>query len=124
MALMRTISPITFVELKRWMAAKAPNRPEPKRRLAQEGQGIGAQWRRSRGGLSGGRASARRPVVIDDPNAFVKKSSVPKLPDLSVMCAGPVAAEWEAVQACNVRGAFLCARRPGRALAAFISECR
>lgn len=32
MALMRTISPVTFVEFKRWMAAKAPNRPEPKRR--------------------------------------------------------------------------------------------
>ena len=32
MALMRTISPLTFVEFKRWMAAEAPNRPEPKRR--------------------------------------------------------------------------------------------
>jgi hypothetical protein len=32
MALMRTIAPDTFVEFKRWMAAEAPNRPEPKRR--------------------------------------------------------------------------------------------
>ncbi len=32
MALMRTVSPVTFVEFKRWMAAKAPNRPESKRR--------------------------------------------------------------------------------------------
>lgn len=32
MALMRTIAPETFVEFKRWMAEKAPQRPEPKRR--------------------------------------------------------------------------------------------
>ena len=32
MALMRTIAPATFVEFKHWMAAEAPNRPEPKRR--------------------------------------------------------------------------------------------
>lgn len=32
MAFMRTISPTTFVEFKRWMAAEAPNRPAPKRR--------------------------------------------------------------------------------------------
>lgn len=32
MALMRTISPLSFVEFKRWMAAETPNRPEPKRR--------------------------------------------------------------------------------------------
>lgn len=32
MTLMRTISPATFVEFKRWMAAKVPQRPEPKRR--------------------------------------------------------------------------------------------
>lgn len=31
MAVMRTIAPETFVEFKRWMAAEAPNRPEPKR---------------------------------------------------------------------------------------------
>lgn len=32
MVQMRTISPRAFVEFKRWMAAKAPKRPEPKRR--------------------------------------------------------------------------------------------
>lgn len=32
MTLMRTISPDTFVEFKRWMAEQAPNRPEMKRR--------------------------------------------------------------------------------------------
>lgn len=32
MVLMRTIAPQSFVEFKRWMAAKAPKRPEPKRR--------------------------------------------------------------------------------------------
>jgi len=32
MALMRTIAPEAFVEFKRWMAEKAPQRPEPKRR--------------------------------------------------------------------------------------------
>ena len=32
MALMRTIAPEAFVEFKRWMAEKAPRRPEPKRR--------------------------------------------------------------------------------------------
>lgn len=32
MALMRTIAPQTFVAFKRWMADKAPQRPEPKRR--------------------------------------------------------------------------------------------
>lgn len=32
MTLMRTVDPATFVEFKRWMAASAPNRPEPKRR--------------------------------------------------------------------------------------------
>ncbi len=32
MGLMRTVAPATFVEFKRWMAAQAPNRPEPKRR--------------------------------------------------------------------------------------------
>ncbi len=32
MGLMRTIAPETFVQFKRWMAAEAPNRPEPKRR--------------------------------------------------------------------------------------------
>jgi hypothetical protein len=32
MTLMRTIAPESFVEFKRWMAAKAPLRPEPKRR--------------------------------------------------------------------------------------------
>jgi hypothetical protein len=32
MALMRTIAPASFVEFKRWMAAKAPRRPEAKRR--------------------------------------------------------------------------------------------
>jgi hypothetical protein len=32
MTLMRTISPDTFVEFKRWMAEQAPNRPEIKRR--------------------------------------------------------------------------------------------
>ena len=32
MALMRTIAPASFVEFKRWMAAKAPQRPEAKRR--------------------------------------------------------------------------------------------
>jgi hypothetical protein len=31
MALLRTISPEAFVEFKRWMAEKAPQRPEPKR---------------------------------------------------------------------------------------------
>lgn len=31
MTLMRTIAPEAFVEFKRWMAAKAPHRPEPKR---------------------------------------------------------------------------------------------
>lgn len=32
MTLMRTIAPETFIEFKRWMAEKAPHRPEPKRR--------------------------------------------------------------------------------------------
>ena len=32
MALMRTIAPASFVEFKRWMATKAPQRPEAKRR--------------------------------------------------------------------------------------------
>ena len=32
MTLMRTIVPEAFVEFKRWMAEKAPQRPEPKRR--------------------------------------------------------------------------------------------
>lgn len=32
MALMRTIAPQTFVEFKRWLADKAPNRPDAKRR--------------------------------------------------------------------------------------------
>lgn len=32
MTLMRTIAPEVFVEFKRWMAEKAPQRPEPKRR--------------------------------------------------------------------------------------------
>jgi hypothetical protein len=32
MALMRTIAPAAFVEFKRWMAKKAPHRPEAKRR--------------------------------------------------------------------------------------------
>jgi len=32
MTLMRTIVPEAFTELKRWMAEKAPQRPEPKRR--------------------------------------------------------------------------------------------
>jgi len=32
MAVMRTIAPASFVEFKRWMAEKAPHRPEPKRR--------------------------------------------------------------------------------------------
>jgi hypothetical protein len=32
MTLMRTISPATFVEFKRWMASNAPQRPESKRR--------------------------------------------------------------------------------------------
>ena len=32
MTLMRTIAPDAFVEFKRWMAEKAPQRPEPKRR--------------------------------------------------------------------------------------------
>jgi hypothetical protein len=32
MALMETINPKTFVAFKRWMAAKAPYRPEVKRR--------------------------------------------------------------------------------------------
>ena len=32
MVLMRTIAPQAFVEFKRWMASKAPQRPEPKRR--------------------------------------------------------------------------------------------
>lgn len=32
MASMRTVAPETFVEFKRWMADKAPHRPEPKRR--------------------------------------------------------------------------------------------
>ncbi|MGH8848578.1 MAG: GSU2403 family nucleotidyltransferase fold protein, partial [Polaromonas sp.] len=32
MTLMRTIAPESFVEFKRWMAGKAPQRPEPKRR--------------------------------------------------------------------------------------------
>ena len=32
MALMRTIDPAVFVSFKRWMAANAQNRPEPKRR--------------------------------------------------------------------------------------------
>ena len=32
MALMRTITPNTFVEFKRWMAKKALNRAEPNRR--------------------------------------------------------------------------------------------
>jgi hypothetical protein len=32
MALMRTIVPEAFVEFKRWMAEKAPHRPDPKRR--------------------------------------------------------------------------------------------
>ena len=32
MALMRTIAPESFVTFKRWMAAEAPHRPEPKRR--------------------------------------------------------------------------------------------
>jgi hypothetical protein len=32
MTLMRTIAPETFIEFKRWMAEKAPQRPEPKRR--------------------------------------------------------------------------------------------
>lgn len=32
MTLMRTIAPEAFVEFKRWMAEKAPQRPEPKRR--------------------------------------------------------------------------------------------
>ncbi len=32
MTLMRTIAPETFVAFKRWMAKKAPQRPEPKRR--------------------------------------------------------------------------------------------
>lgn len=35
MALMRTIAPETFVQFKRWMAQKAPHRPEPKRRRDQ-----------------------------------------------------------------------------------------
>lgn len=32
MTLMRTIAPEAFIEFKHWMAAKAPHRPEPKRR--------------------------------------------------------------------------------------------
>ena len=32
MGLMRTIAPETFVAFKRWMAAEARNRPEPRRR--------------------------------------------------------------------------------------------
>ncbi len=32
MTLMRTVAPATFVEFKRWMAARAPQRPEAKRR--------------------------------------------------------------------------------------------
>lgn len=32
MTLMRTVAPGTFVEFKRWMAAKAQHRPEAKRR--------------------------------------------------------------------------------------------
>ncbi|MBS0318408.1 MAG: hypothetical protein JSR49_14915 [Proteobacteria bacterium] len=32
MTLMRTIAPETFVEFKRWLAEKAPRRPQPKRR--------------------------------------------------------------------------------------------
>lgn len=32
MTLMRTIAPEAFIEFKRWMAGKAPHRPEPKRR--------------------------------------------------------------------------------------------
>ena len=32
MALMRTIDPAVFVSFKRWMAANAQSRPEPKRR--------------------------------------------------------------------------------------------
>lgn len=35
MTLMRTIAPETFVQFKRWMAQKAPHRPEPKRRRDQ-----------------------------------------------------------------------------------------
>lgn len=35
MTLMRTIAPETFVQFKRWMADKAPDRPEPKRRRDQ-----------------------------------------------------------------------------------------
>jgi hypothetical protein len=35
MTLMRTIAPETFVQFKRWMAEKAPHRPEPKRRRDQ-----------------------------------------------------------------------------------------
>jgi hypothetical protein len=32
MTLMRTVAPESFIELKRWMAVKLPQRPEPKRR--------------------------------------------------------------------------------------------
>ena len=32
MVLMRTVAPQVFIEFKRWMAAKVPQRPEPKRR--------------------------------------------------------------------------------------------
>lgn len=32
MTLMRTVAPESFIEFKRWMAAKVPTRPEPKRR--------------------------------------------------------------------------------------------
>ena len=35
MAVMNTIAPAVFVEFKRWMAASAPGRPEPKRRRDQ-----------------------------------------------------------------------------------------
>jgi len=35
MTLMRTIAPETFVQFKRWMAGKAPHRPEPNRRRDQ-----------------------------------------------------------------------------------------
>ncbi len=39
-AMMRTISALTLVEFKRWMAAEAPNRPEPKRRRDLRQAGI------------------------------------------------------------------------------------
>ncbi len=35
MALMRTIAPQTFIEFKRWMVAKVPQRPQAKRRRDQ-----------------------------------------------------------------------------------------